>query len=191
MTWPEKVRTLPRTLDRFRATSVFFDIRYPTYLRASIDARKWTSWAALSALASIPEIIEYDLEDIGLLEEWQGSGELSEIRKNGVFAVLKELRNYEVHIEYQHRQSHQEINRDTVREPIDHDSFFFSPINWGQFQKLRNVRSGRSVVDQATLLEFNSYAQAYSVETIVNKTLEWLAYEIHRFITRHRTDGRA
>lgn len=136
----------------------------------------------MSAIASIPEVVEYDFEDAGLLEEWRQSLELREIRNNKVLAVLKELRNYEMHIEYQTRKAPFEIDRAAVQEPIDHDSFFFSPIDWGKFQKLRNVRSGRSIVDQATILSFNKYASLYTVETIVSESLELLAEKIYCFL---------
>jgi|688.fasta_scaffold274648_3 hypothetical protein len=185
ITWTDKVKDLPRTLDRFRAASIFFDIKYPTFLCASIDARKWTSWASLSAIASIPEIVEYDFEEIGLSKEWRKSVEFQDIRNNKILAVLKELRNYEVHIEYQVRKSHVDIDKIYVKESLDHNSFFFSPIDWMKFQKLKNIRSGRSVVDQAAILDFNSHSQCYSVETIVDQALEFLAEKIHFFLENH------
>ena len=85
--------------------------------------------------------IEYDFEDLGLLDAWQHSNELNEIRNNKTLVVLKELRNYEMHIEYQSRKSHLDVDRSSVKEPIDHDSFFFDPLSWEQFQKLRNIRT--------------------------------------------------
>jgi hypothetical protein len=182
LTWPEKLKNLPRLLDRFRAASVFFDLKYPTYLIASIDARKWTSWASLSALASILEVAEYEFADLGLLDKWKHSVGLREIRNDKRFAVLKELRNYEVHIEFQKRLSHMDIDKKRVKEIVDHDSFFFTAIDWVEFQKLNNVKNGRSIVDQNAILDFNKYAETYSVETIVNYILEWLADKIYVFI---------
>jgi len=185
LTWPEKVKGLPRTLDRFQAASAFFDLKYPTFLQASIDARKWTSWASLSAIASIPEVIEYDLENLGLLDAWKKSAELIQIRANKTFAILKEIRNYEMHIEYQDRISHSAADIAQIREPIDHDSFFFSPVSWNEFQMLKNIRFGRSIVDQAALMEFNAYARQYSVRTIVDQMLEWLADRVQSFMSGH------
>ena len=182
LTWPKKLERLSRILDRFRATSVFFDLEYPSYLISSIDARKWTSWASLSALASILEVAEFEFDDLGLLSQWKQSSELREIRNDKRLAVLKELRNYEVHIEYQKRLSHMEIDKKLINETVDHDSFFFTPINWVEFQKLNNVKSGRSIVDQNAVLDFNKYVETYSVETIINQTLEWLADKICAFI---------
>jgi hypothetical protein len=182
LTWPEKLENLPRILDRFRAASVFFDLKYPTYLIASIDARKWTSWASISALASILEVAEYEFADLGLLDKWKQSVEFREIQADKRFAVLKELRNYEVHIEFQKRISHTDIDRSLVKETVDHDSFFFAPIDWIEFQKLNNVKSGRSIVDQNTILDFNKYAGTYSIETVVNQVLEWLADKIYTFV---------
>ena len=170
ITWPGKLERLPRILDRFRATSVFFDLEYPSYLITSIDARKWTSWASLSALSSILEVAEYEFDDLGFLSKWKQSEELREIRNDKRLAVLKELRNYEVHIKYQKRLSHLEIDKTLVNEIVDHDSIFFTPITWAEFQKLNNVKSGRSIVDQNAVLEFNNYAETYSVETIINWT---------------------
>ena len=182
LTWPEKLKNLPRILDRFRATSVFFDIEYPAYLIANIDARKWTSWASLSALASILEVAEGEFTDLGLVNKWKQSAELSEIRNDKRFAVLKELRNYEMHIECQPRKSHLDISKTLVNESVDHDSIFFTPIDWKEFQKLRNIKSGRSIVDKNAVLDFNQYAESYSVETIINQTLEWLAEKFYVFV---------
>jgi len=103
--WPEKVKNLLRTLDRFRTAAVFFDLKYPTFLRASIDARKWTSWASLAALASIPETLEYDLDDLGCLPLWRGSSERTRIQSDQTLAVLRELPNYETHVELHQRKS--------------------------------------------------------------------------------------
>ncbi len=182
LTWPQKLETLPLVLDRFRATSVFFDLEYPSYLIASIDARKWTSWASLSALASILEILEFEFSNLGLLDLWKQSVELQEIRTNKRFAVLKELRNYEMHIEFKKRLSHTDVNKELVNEVVDHDSFFFTPISWAEFQKLNNVRNRRTIVDPNAVLDFNQYTETYSVETIVTQTLEWLADKIYSFI---------
>lgn len=82
-----------------------------------------------------PEIVEYDFEELGLSKEWRESVELQDIRNNKILAVLKELRNYEGHIEYQVRKSHVDIDKISVKESLDHNSFFFSPIDWMKFQK--------------------------------------------------------
>lgn len=184
--WHEKVKNLPRTLDRFRTAAVFFDLKYPTFLRANIDARKWTSWASLAALASIPEILEYDLEKLGFLSLWRGSAERTRIQMDHTLAVLRELRNYETHIEQHKRKSYLDADSAAFQESVDHDSFFFTPIDWNSFQQLRNISSGRSVVTKAVVEEFNAYAKQFSVETIVTKALEHMAEIISAFLEHAR-----
>jgi len=180
--WPEKVKNLPRTLDRFRTAAVFFDLKYPTFLQGSIDARKWTSWASLAALASISETLEYDLEELGFLSLWRDSSERTRIQSDHTLAVLRELRNYETHIELHQRKSHLDADSSAFQESVDHDSFFFTPIDWNSFRKLRNISSGRSVVTKPVVEAFNAYAKQYSVETIVTKALEHMAEIISAFL---------
>lgn len=186
ITWPDKIRHLPRTLDRFRAASVFFDVEYPSFLIGNNDARKWTSWAAISATVSVPEVLDYDFSDVGLLNDWRGSTELRQIRQNKRFLVLKELRNYEMHLEYQPRLSHQQADPRRAKEAIDHDSFFFAPITWSKLQKLKNIRERRSPLNEGDVDAFNAYAQAYSVKTVVAQMLEWLAERAHSFSLQHQ-----
>jgi hypothetical protein len=75
-----------------------------------------------------------------------------------------------------------DINKTLVNESVDHDSIFFTPIDWKEFQKLRNIKSGRSIVDKNAVLDFNKYAESYSVESIINQTLEWLAEKFYVFV---------
>lgn len=187
--WSTYVKELPRTLDRFRTASVFFDVRFPTFLASSIDARKWISWASIAALISIQEVLEIDLEDIGYDREWKVSKEYKEIKENEILNVLKELRNYEVHIDFQERIAHTDIDRNDVSEHIDHDSFFFSPIDWNQIAKLKNIRSGRSRITQEIVNHFNDqYAKKYSVETIIVSMMDWHAEKISAFLERMKNN---
>jgi hypothetical protein len=75
-----------------------------------------------------------------------------------------------------------------VREAIDLDSIFFSPISWDTFQKLKKwifMKSGKSIVDQAALTDFNAYTRQYSVQTIADQMLAWLADRVQSFMARH------
>jgi len=183
--WPTYVKDLPRTLDRFRTASVFFDLKFPPFLIASIDARKWISWASIAALISIREVLEIDFEDLEYLDKWKKSREYSEIQENKVLLVLKELRNYEIHIDSQERVSHIEIDRNFVCEHIDHDSFFFSPIDWHKISRLKNIRLGRSQLTEEIIEHFNEdYAKKYSVETIILTIMDWYAERIYNFLER-------
>lgn len=181
--WPDNVGELPRTLDRFRTCAVFFDLKFPPFLVASIDARKWISWASIAALMSIREVIEIDLEEHGFLKLWKDSTEHREIQENRVLLVLKELRNFEVHFEFQPRMSHAQVDRSSVIEHIDHDSFFFTPIDWEDLSKLRNIKSGKSQITKEIVEEFNEqYAKKYSVETIITSMLDWYSAKIASFL---------
>lgn len=187
--WPIYVKSLPKTLDRFRTASVFFDLDFPPFLKASIDARKWISWASISALISVKEVLEIDLENLGFVEKWKNSEEFAKIRSNEVLLMLKELRNYEIHIEFEKRISHTEIDKGNVGEYIDHDSFFFSPIEWSRISRLRNIRSGRSHLTEEIVTRFNEqYARKYSVEAIILSTMDWYAINIHSFLIKVKND---
>jgi hypothetical protein len=188
--WPSYVKDLPRTLDRFRTVSVFFDLQFPTFLKASIDARKWISWASIAALISIGEVLEIDFEDLGYTSQWKSSKEYSEIKENEILLVLKELRNYEIHIDFQERVPHFKIESSLVKEHIDHDSFFFSPIDWNQISKLKNIRTGRSKLTKEIIEKFNeNYAKRYSVETIISSMMDWYAEKIYIFLERMKNDN--
>lgn len=183
--WPSHIKDLPRTLDRFRTASVFFDLQFPTFLKASIDARKWISWASIAALISIGEVLEIDFEDLGYASQWKISEECLEIKENEILLVLKELRNYEIHIEFQERVPHLEIESSLVKEHVDHDSFFFYPIDWDQISKLKNIRTGRSKLTKEIVEDFNeNYAKGYSVQTIIFSMMDWHAERIHVFLER-------
>lgn len=187
--WPNHVKDLPRTLDRFRTASVFFDLQFPTFLKASIDARKWISWASIAALTSIGEVLEIDFEDLGYASHWKTSKEYAEIKGNEILLVLKELRNYEIHIDFQERIPHLEIESSLVKEYIDHDSFFFSPIDWIQLSKLKNIRTGKSKLTKEIIENFNeNYAKGYSVQTIIFSMMDWYAERIHVFLERMQND---
>ena len=96
--WPERVRNLPMTLDRFRAASVFFEVKYPPFLAGHLDAQKWISWGSLSAVASIPEVFEREIHVLGFAAKWRSSPERDAMRNDQFLATLKELRNYETHL---------------------------------------------------------------------------------------------
>ena len=70
------------TLDRFRAASVFFDVKFPPYLAGHLDPQKWISWGALSAIASIPEIFERELDLLAFGARWRSSPERDRLRSS-------------------------------------------------------------------------------------------------------------
>ena len=132
LNWPDRVANLPLTLDRFRATCVYFDVKFPPFLVGHIDAQKWISWGSLSALASIPEVFEREIGLLGFGDQWRSSTERLSIQTDPLLAILKELRNYETHLTFAGRRRHTEVDLRTVVSPMDHRSFFFSPISFCQ-----------------------------------------------------------
>lgn len=180
--WPKKVEALPKTLDRFRGTSVFFDIKFPSFLTSNPDARKWTSWGAVSSLISIPEVIPYDMEAIGRLDEWERSAEKQAISSHRNFRVLKEIRNYEMHMDYTPRLSHLYADESSLKEKIGHDDVFFSALDWDELQKLRNVARRNPTITRTEVEDFNIYTTQYSVRGIIERELERIADHIVAFL---------
>jgi hypothetical protein len=93
-----------------------------------------------------------------------------------------------VHIEFQKRISHSEVDRAPIMDYVAHDSFFFTPINWQEMVKLRNIKSGRSPITQKTVDQFNKeYAKKYSVETIIMNLMDWYAERIYQFLEKMKS----
>ena len=184
LNWPSRVANLPRTLDRFRATCVYFDIKFPPFLAGSLDAQKWISWGALSALASIPEVFKREIEELGFVEDWKVAPERIAIRDNHLISVLKELRNFETHLEFQGRRRASDMNSDLLALPPKHKSFFFNEISFTEMSQLNNIKSGRSKVTEQSVNDFNRLSEKHSFEEIIDMTLEYLSKEIESF-TRH------
>ncbi|MGB8167326.1 MAG: hypothetical protein WCF18_07520 [Chthoniobacteraceae bacterium] len=181
--WPERVRTLPMTLDRFRAASVFFDVKFPPFLAGHLDAQKWISWGSLSAVASIPEVFAREVQFLGFATEWRSSPERNAMRNDQFLATLKELRNYETHLTFLTRRRTSEIPRDQIISHVDFRSFFFGPISFSQLSELRNIREGRSPVTQAAVDAFNRLAETHTVEAIIVLGLDRLSEIIATFLS--------
>lgn len=184
LNWPERVQALPMTLDRFRATCVFFDVKFPPFLIGQLNAKAWVSWGALSALASIPEVFERELTALGLRDKWIGSPERAELRADTLLAILRELRNYETHLEFLSRKHPNDVDVEKVISPVHHRSFFFSPLSFAQISELRNIREGRSLITQAAVDEFNRVAETHTVEGVVDIALDRLSLMISTFLAR-------
>jgi hypothetical protein len=180
--WPERVRALPMTLDRFRAAAVFFDVKFPPFLAGNLDAQKWISWGSLSAVASIPEVFEREAHVLGFATKWRSSPERDAMYNDTFLATLKELRNYETHLTYLTKRRTSEIPRDQIASPVDYRSFFFGPISFSQLSELRNIRAGRSPVDQVAVEEFNQLAETHTVKAIIDLGLDRLSEIIATFI---------
>lgn len=187
--WPARVESLPRTLDRFRATSVFFDVKFPFFLAGSLSALRWVSWGALAALASIPEVLERELEEIGLADTWRASVIREAIRRDPLLAILRELRNYETHLAFiERRRSSTLPIAELAHEPEIHSSYF-APVSFSQLAELRNIRDGRSPVTQETVEHFNHLAERYSVKGVVDLAMDRLSSLIYEFISEHQLNG--
>ena len=181
--WPERVRNLPMTLDRFRAASVFFDVKYPSFLAGHLDAQKWISWGSLSAVASIPEVFEREIHVLGFATKWRSSPERDAMRNDQFLATLKELRNYETHLTFLTRRRTSDLPREKILSHMDYRSFFFGPISFAQLSELRNISEGRSPVTPAAVNEFNRLAETHTVEAIIDLGLDRLSEIIARFLS--------
>ena len=123
--------------------------------------------------------------EIGLLgfgDQWRSSTERLSIQTDPLLAILKELRNYETHLTFAGRRRHTEVDLRTVVSPMDHRSFFFSPISFCQFSELRNIRQGRSPVTQTVVDDFNNLALTHTVEAIVDLALDRLSATLATFL---------
>lgn len=184
--WPDRVESLPHTLDRFRAAAVFFDVKFPFFLAGSLSALRWVSWGALAALASIPEVLERELEVIGLADHWRVSRTREAIRRDPLLAVLRELRNYETHLAFvDRRRSSPLLPGELAHEP-ELSASYFAPLSFSQLAELRNIRDGRSPVTQETVAHFNHLAERYTVKGIVDLAMDRLSSLIYDFVSEHK-----
>lgn len=182
LNWPNRVDLLPLTLDRFRATAVFFDVKLPFFLAGSLSALRWVSWGALTALASIPEVLERELATLGLIEEWRASAYPAAIRKDPLLVVMRELRNYETHLSFLERREKSPLPSHQLAHDPGIRASYFAPISFETLSELKNIRERRSHVTQQTVLMFNQLAERHTVEGMVDLALDRLSSIIHEFL---------
>lgn len=183
--WPEDINAaqLPKVRDRFQAASMFFDVKLPAHLviQGLTDrAHRWTSWGSLAAVASVPEVAELELAELGLASGWRASPEYNLLIKDPLFAVLKELRNYETHIEF--------LGREKSSAGIHMRGFHFAEVRFADLEKLRNVASRRSHVTEDIVNEFNALAQIHTTEEIVHICLDRMASMLRVYVERVTRD---
>ena len=187
--WPSRLASLPRTLDRFRATSVFFDVKFPSFLAGSISALRWVSWGALAALASIPEVLERELEEKDIADSWRNSVARQAIRNDPLLAILRELRNYETHIAFVERRASSSLPVAEIAQEPKIRSSYFAPVSFAQLAELRNIREGRSPVSQDTVVYFNHIAERYTVNGVIDLALDRLSILIFEFVVEHKLNA--
>lgn len=186
--WPERVASLPQTLDRFRSTVVFFDVKFPPFLAGNLSALRWVSWAALAGLASIPEVLERELDALGLGNSWRASPTRLEIRKDELLSVMRELRNYETHISFLERRAKSHLPREELAHAPRLRASYFAPVSFEKLSELRNIREKRSPATERAVDIFNRMAEQHTVEEMVDLALDRLSSLIVTFL---RSVGRS
>lgn len=164
---------------------MFFDVKLPAaYVirNLSFRAQKWMSWASLAALSSVPEVLQLELEESGFGKDWQNSPERVQLLNEPLFSILKELRNYETHIEFLAREKR---GIDTHMR-----GYHFSPVNFSDLERLRNIASGKSGVSAESVDDFNVLAEKYTTQEIVCICANRLAMTIRAYVERVKVDIR-
>jgi hypothetical protein len=182
--WPSKLEHYPATLERFRATCIFFDIKFPPFLAGDINSKGWVSWGAMTALASIPEIFTLEVGAKGYLSAWNKSTERLFLKKHWLIATLKELRNFETHLGFVARKKASDMTDNKIISNINHKSFFFEKVIYEDIAKLQNIKNGNSFMNEQALNDFNVLAETHTVEDIINLALDIISEQLYAFVQR-------
>ena len=182
--WPSRIKNYPKTLERFRATCIFFDVKFPPFLVENMDSKAWVSWGALTALASIPEIFTIEIETLGYYEAWKKSPERLFLRQHWLLATLKELRNYDTHLGFAKRRRVNEMQGVSTDSTLSHKAFFFSKVSFSDLSHLNNVKSGKSYMNEEGIAQFNEIVEENTVEDIVDMALDVLSEQIYIFSSK-------
>ena len=182
--WPSRINKYPKTLERFRATCIFFDVKFPPFLAGNINSKTWVSWGALTALASIPEIFTIEIETLGYYEAWEKSPERLFLKQHWHLATLKELRNYETHFGFVERRNVNEMQGESIDSTLNHKSLFFRKVCFSDISQLNNVKNGKSYMNQGGLAKFNEIVEKNTVEDIVDMALDILSEQICIFSSK-------
>jgi hypothetical protein len=195
---PAELGKLPKTLERFDA-SRFFGGHTPSswkIVEVDIEWRRkvmsWLCWASIAAFSSIRDTLWFELSAIGLENAWHNSNERSRALKDPLIAVVLELRNYQVHFEFQDvdikdfstlvgyaRQPEKEPERFELGEHA-----FISKIDFTQLAKTRNIQQGISSVTKNHVAWFNRQAATWPSAYLIGEARHRFAGFMAEFIRR-------
>lgn len=196
---PTEISSLPRTLEKLKASRYFAGYSPSEWHIVQVDKdekiqiKSWLLWASIVALSSVGDSLLIDLEEIGLTHKWRSSEERKSVYKNPLLAVLLELRNYEVHIEFRPGElrnfsawlAHDaNPNKETEQKDMG-DAFFFSPIDYQSLSRLRNLQSGRSNVTAEMTEWFNRQTSAWPAAYLIGIARELYTKYIANFIRQN------
>jgi len=189
-----RVETLPRTQGRLNA-SLFLGGHSPfewEYTKPDQDTmrriRSILVWASVVALSSAREMLTRDLHDIGLDVAWRSSAQRGRLIASPLLAVLHELRNYEVHLEFREGNirdhdvwvgSPGSSEAKHYRHP---DAYFFSPIEFSELARLHNISDGRSLVTSEMVQWFSRQAATWPAVYLVGEARDLFVFHVDEFL---------
>ncbi len=121
--WPSRINKYPKTLERFRATCIFFDVKFPPFLAGNINSKTWVSWGALTALASIHEIFTIEIETLGYYEACSTLNHKSLFFRKVCFSDISQLNNVKNGKSYMNQgglaKFNEIVEKNTVEDIVD------------------------------------------------------------------------
>jgi hypothetical protein len=201
--YPTSFSKLPRTVERFDASRLFagntpFEFEpSKANFAYKLKMRSWFNWAAIVALPSISvdDPLHRDLIDLGVGDQWVSSPEREALSSDPLLAVLFELRNYEVHVEFRpsevkkfQAQFGSERQGNSEKNFVDRDAIFIAPIDFISLSKLRNVKSGRSKITEDMVDWFNRQARTWPASYLIGVARERYAKYISKYLERNGID---
>lgn len=154
------------------------------------DVNEWKVISSLNLLFSIREIILQDLENYALISEWKNSKWSANINNNALVKILREIRNYNIHIELIKNKSKdqyvtiQSKGGKTTFEGIIENQIFFNQIDIKTLSKLRNVKKYNNISIEE-LEWFNKQSKYWSVSDLCQVAREVYYENIVRFIKEY------
>jgi len=195
---PVEIEGLQRTLEKLEA-SRFVAGHDPFYAGMVVESgwrRKvwsWFTWASLVAFAAIEDSLKLDLEGLGVFDRWWVWQEKHDVYQEPLIAVLMELRNYEVHLEFREvkvRDLQALLGSEAKpgEEPQKRDfgeSVFIAEVDYISLSRLRNIQSGKSPVTAEMVDWFNRQASTWPAAYLIGRARESYTGYIAQFLKQN------
>ncbi|MGL6186070.1 MAG: hypothetical protein ACRC1T_11895 [Clostridium chrysemydis] len=178
---PIEIRCLKNT------TSLLEGSRYMLNIKDTGEEHlaEWKVFSALSLLFSIKEVIIKDFKKYKMQNQWIKSIWNDNINKDSLIKILREIRNYNIHIELtKHDIKNQHIQLGTGNNKITgilEKEIFFNEINMENLSQLNNVRRYKNISHEE-IKWFNQQSSIWSVANLFQVAREVFYKNILGFI---------
>lgn len=145
----------------------------------------WIITASLNSLFSIKDMIKRDCIEHRLLEKWNDSIQKKEITIDPLLSVLREIRNYNIHIEYRNETIENftafhgsSIDDNKLKDFGEY--IFFKEVNIRDLLSLSNVKRG--FINTRMLDWFNRQTRIWPVHFIIGEARQRYALYVSSFL---------